>query len=75
MSQKSRKAGLKSRHLDYSLDPDTKFDAENYGFVFNTGYKFSDAEDQPLIESSLRTRIDPSVMMINLDTKITVILP
>lgn len=31
---------------DYSLDPDTKFDAENYGFVFNTsGGKFSDAED------------------------------
>ena len=32
--------------FDYSLDPDTKFDAENYGFVFNTaGGKFSDAED------------------------------
>jgi len=31
---------------DYSLDPDTKFDAENYGFVFNTsGGRFSDTED------------------------------
>jgi hypothetical protein len=29
---------------DYSLDPDTKFDAENYGFVSSTsGGKFSDA--------------------------------
>ena len=31
---------------DYRLDPDTKFDTENCGFVFDTsGGKFSDADD------------------------------